>query len=128
MYTFLMFCVTVTWQMYLCWFLIIILLYKKYDAQPEKLHSDSTYIQILHNLLCCICLSFIHRLLVHLKPETHPFYADKEPRGSVASSLYKTVFVKLPLLIFMEQQVHIKELNSPAMTEWNSTPLYMTFN
>jgi hypothetical protein len=29
------------------------------------------YIQILHNLLCCICLSFIHGLLVHLQLETH---------------------------------------------------------
>jgi hypothetical protein len=28
------------------------------------------YIQILHNLLCCFCLSFFRRLLVHLQLET----------------------------------------------------------
>jgi hypothetical protein len=41
MYTFLLYCVTVTWWMYLAWFLVI-LLYKKFDAQLDKLHSDST--------------------------------------------------------------------------------------
>ena len=62
MYAFLMF--YVTRRMYLAWFLII-LLYKMYDARPEKLHSDSTQPLVLH-------LSVIRRLLAHLQPENHP--------------------------------------------------------
>jgi hypothetical protein len=68
-----MFSVTVTWRMYLTWFLVI-LLYKKYDLDLKN------YIQILHNLPCCICLSFI-------PPTTRePFYADKGPRESPAGT------------------------------------------
>ena len=62
MYTFLMFCVTVTWQMYLAWFLVI-LLYKKFDARLDKLHSDSTqslvsHLSVIHSqtlLVPCLC-------------------------------------------------------------------------
>jgi len=47
MYTFLLYC----GGLYLVWFLAI-LLYKKFDARPEKIHSDSTQPPV------CICLSF----------------------------------------------------------------------
>jgi hypothetical protein len=64
MYTFLKFCVTVTHWMYLAWFLVIVL-YKKFDARLDKLHSDSTQPLVLRLFVIC-------QLLVHLQPETHP--------------------------------------------------------
>jgi hypothetical protein len=62
--------------MYLAWFLII-LLYKKYDAQPEKLHSDSTQSPVL-------CLSVIYSLTPCPSATRDLLYADKGPRGSAA--------------------------------------------
>ena len=75
MCTFLMFYITVTQRMYLAWFLII-LLNKKYDARPEKLHSDSTQSPVLH-------LSVIHSPSRCPSATRDLFYADKGPRGSV---------------------------------------------
>jgi hypothetical protein len=59
--------------MYLAWFLVI-LLYKKFDAQLDKLHSDSTQPLVL------ICLSFIS--LTPCPPATRdPFYTDRDQKG-----------------------------------------------
>ena len=76
MYTFLLYCVTVTRWMYLAWFLVI-LLYKKFDARLDKLHSDSTQSLVSH-------LSVIHSLTPCPPVTRDPFYTDKGPKGSAA--------------------------------------------
>ena len=77
MYTFLLYCVTVTPWMYLPWFLVI-LLFKNFGARLDKLYSDSTQPLVL-------CLSVICQLLAHLQLETRSTQT-KGPRGSAAPS------------------------------------------
>ena len=76
-----MFYVTVTWWMYLAWFLVI-LLYKKFDARLDKLHSDSTQSPVLH-------LSVIHSQTPCPPATIDPFYADKGSKGSAAWPQWK---------------------------------------
>ena len=72
-----MFCVTVTQRMYLTWFLVF-LLYKKFDAQLDKLHSDSTQSPVL-------CLSVIHSPTSCPPVTRGPFYTDRDQEGSAAN-------------------------------------------
>jgi hypothetical protein len=59
--------------MYLAWFLVA-LVYKKYDAQLEKLHSDSTQSLVL--------ILFVIHSPTPCPPATRdPFYADRDPKG-----------------------------------------------
>ena len=71
-----MFRVTITQWMYFTWFLII-LLYEKFDARLDKLHSDFTQSLVL-------LLSVIHSPTPCPPATRDPFYTDRNQNGSAA--------------------------------------------
>ena len=122
MYTFLMFCVTVTRWMYLTWFLVI-LLYKKFDAWLDKLHSDP------HSLVSN--LSFLPTPCPSAPRE--PSNA-KEPRGTVArwtdqegnsGTIVPFMFPNLPVSLHMQPPWSGDKMNAgtgiPARTRVRKT-------
>jgi hypothetical protein len=91
--------------MYLAWFLVT-LLYKKFDAQLEKLHSESTQSLVSH--------LFVIHSPTPCPPATRDlFYADRDKKGSEAVAGYSVGwwhFLLFPTTIFNDLILFLRTL------------------
>jgi hypothetical protein len=92
--------------MYLAWFLVA-LLYIKYDARLEKLHSDSAQSRAL-------ILSVIHSMTTC---NQRPVLCRQGPRGSVAVFVFEFVYI----VDFVDVFLYIK----PSLHSWDEAYLVM---